>query len=65
MTNHRARWLEGPSARCGPVIRLPHAYKMILLGAPGVGKGTQADLLHRRLGACRRLIRRVCVATDG
>jgi len=23
-----------------------------LLGAPGVGKGTQADLLHRRLRAC-------------
>ena len=25
---------------------------MVLLGAPGVGKGTQADLLHRHLGAC-------------
>jgi adenylate kinase len=24
----------------------------VLLGAPGVGKGTQADLLHQRLGAC-------------
>ena len=24
----------------------------MLLGAPGVGKGTQADLLKRRLGAC-------------
>ena len=24
----------------------------MLLGAPGVGKGTQADLLHQRLGAC-------------
>ena len=23
-----------------------------MLGAPGVGKGTQADLLHRHLGAC-------------
>jgi adenylate kinase len=24
----------------------------VLLGAPGVGKGTQADLLHKNLGAC-------------
>ena len=24
----------------------------MLRGAPGVGKGTQADLLHQRLGAC-------------
>lgn len=27
-------------------------WRLVLLGAPGVGKGTQADLLHRRLGAC-------------
>jgi len=26
--------------------------RLVLLGAPGVGKGTQADLLNRRLGAC-------------
>jgi adenylate kinase len=25
---------------------------LVLLGAPGVGKGTQAQLLHQRLGAC-------------
>jgi adenylate kinase len=25
---------------------------LVLLGAPGVGKGTQADLLTQRLGAC-------------
>ncbi len=49
----RAAWLQGPSARCQ---RLPHkgaeAVRLVLLGAPGVGKGTQADLLSQRLGAC-------------
>jgi adenylate kinase len=27
-------------------------WRLVLLGAPGVGKGTQADFLHQRLGAC-------------
>ena len=27
-------------------------WRLVLLGAPGVGKGTQADLLRERLGAC-------------
>jgi adenylate kinase len=27
-------------------------WRLVLLGAPGVGKGTQAELLSRRLGAC-------------
>ena len=57
MTTHnhhdRAAWLQGPSAHCAvipPAVARP--YRLILLGAPGVGKGTQADLLNQRLHAC-------------
>ena len=49
---NRAAWLEGPSTVCAPQPGLAHPWRLILLGAPGVGKGTQADLLSQRLGAC-------------
>ena len=53
--NHEDRiaWLEGPSARC-VVTREPgdSVWRLVLLGAPGVGKGTQAAFLCERLGAC-------------
>src|SRR5436305_15220523 len=54
MTPHhdRAAWIEGPPARCLNIELSIHPWRLVLLGAPGVGKGTQADLLHQRLHAC-------------
>ena len=50
----RAAWLKGPSAQCNVTPpRLDRPLALVLLGAPGVGKGTQAELLHARIGACQ------------
>ncbi|MGA7295252.1 MAG: nucleoside monophosphate kinase, partial [Terriglobales bacterium] len=53
----RAGWLQGPSAdseaKCSAVpAERKNPWRLVLLGAPGVGKGTQAELLTERLGAC-------------
>ena len=49
----RAAWLQGPSAQCEPISNASETpWRLVLLGAPGVGKGTQADLLNKQLRAC-------------
>jgi len=49
----RSAWLKGPSSRCLlPPREVVRPWRLILLGAPGVGKGTQAQLLCERLGTC-------------
>jgi len=49
----RKAWLRGGTAQCEPPPK-PNAVprRLVLLGAPGVGKGTQAELLCANLGAC-------------
>jgi adenylate kinase len=52
--NDRAAWLKGGDAQCSiPACSTGTPRRLVLLGAPGVGKGTQAELIHERMGACQ------------
>jgi len=49
----RKAWLQGETAKCDPLPqRNGPPRRLVLLGAPGVGKGTQAELLCANLGTC-------------
>jgi adenylate kinase len=50
----RSAWLQGPAFSCDSIPPpLARPLRLVLLGAPGVGKGTQAELLAARRGACQ------------
>ena len=50
----RAAWLLGGYTLCHPEPPRPaRPRRLVLLGAPGVGKGTQAGLLSANSGACQ------------
>jgi adenylate kinase len=49
-----AAWIKGSACQSKLAKSKPgQAWRLVLLGAPGAGKGTQAELLHERFGACQ------------
>ena len=53
MSQDRAAWLKGGNAVCKEEPQVTgRPWRLVLLGAPGVGKGTQAEILSKNLRAC-------------
>jgi len=53
IAHDRTAWIKGGENLCRTSAARPaRPYRLVLLGAPGVGKGTQAELLSAQLGAC-------------
>lgn len=51
---HRRAWLEGSGVPCDPhPDARARPLRVVLLGAPGVGKGTQAELFAERRHVCQ------------
>lgn len=49
----RASWLKGPQAHCRTTLGRPNRpWRLVLLGAPGIGKGTQAAMICHQYHAC-------------
>jgi adenylate kinase len=50
----RTTWLKDGKAQCKVKPPAPaKPWRFVLLGAPGIGKGTQADFLSQKLGPCQ------------
>jgi adenylate kinase len=53
MKRDRVTWIKGPAFQCNDLpAQSDRPWRLVLLGAPGIGKGTQSEFLRDRLGAC-------------
>jgi adenylate kinase len=50
--DHAAGMLGTSASNSPGAGKVPRTWRLVLLGAPGVGKGTQSELLKHRLGVC-------------